>query len=194
VEIMIMDHFEEAFARTMSEEGGYNIDRMDPGGETYMGISRVYWPGWEGWGIIDNFGENGMIPEFAKRSLESLVFGFYRTNFWNRIQGDKVAQISPEVVYELFDTAMNLDVPDAVKFLQTALNMQCLATSSFPELAVDGLLGPNTLTALKRYHDTQPGDPERNEKILLNCMNGEQYICYKRNPSYPHFRGWFLRV
>jgi len=110
------------------------------------------------------------------------------------LQGDKVAGISPEVAYELFDTAVNLDVPDAVKFLQIALNMQRMATRSFPVLVVDGLLGRNTLTALTRYLATQPGDPERNEKILLNSMNGEQYICYKNNPQHSYFRGWFLRV
>jgi len=189
-----MDHFNEAFARTMSEEGGYTFDRMDPGGETYMGISRVYWPGWEGWGIIDDSVEEGMIPEFAMSDLAPLVFDFHRTNYWNRIQGDKVARISSEVAYELFDTAVNMDVPDAVKFLQVALNMQRVATRAFPKLVVDGLLGLNTLTALERYLATQPGDPEWNEKILLNCMNGEQYICYKGNPRHSHFRGWFLRV
>ena len=72
--------------------------------------------------------------------------------------------------------------------------MQRMVTRSFPELDVDGLLGSNTLTALARYLVTQPGNPERNEKILLNCMNGEQYICYKENPRHPYFRGWFLRV
>ena len=189
-----MDHFEEAFARTMSKEGGYNFDRIDPGGETYMGSSRVYWPGWEGWGIIDNYGEKGNIPEVVRIDLVPLVFDFYRTNFWGRMQGEKVAGISSEVAFELFDPAVNLDLPDAVKFLQVALNMQRLATRSFPELAVDGLLGPNTLTALERYLATQPGNPGRNEKILLNCMNGEQYLCYKGNPRHPYFRGWFLRV
>jgi len=189
-----MEYFEEAFVSTMLEEGGYSFDRMDPGGETYMGISRVYWPGWDGWCIIDRYSEEGIVPEFAKRSLESLVFHFYRANFWNRMQGEKVAQISPEVAYELFDTAVNLDVPDAVKFLQIALNMQNQFGYIYPELLTDGLLGPKTLGVLERYLATQPGDPAQNEKILLNCMNGEQYICYKGNPRHPYFRGWFLRV
>ena len=189
-----MDHFREAFERTMSEEGGYNFDRMDPGGETYMGISRVYWPSWEGWETIDDYSEKGMIPEFAKTGLAPFVFDFYRTNFWNRMQGDKVATLSPEVVYELFDTAVNLDVPDAVRFLQTALNMHNQFGGIYPELLIDGLLGPKTFGVLERYLATQPGNPGRNEKILLNCMNGEQYLCYKGNPRHPYFRGWFLRV
>ena len=189
-----MDHFEEAFARTMSEEGGYSFDRMDPGGETYMGISRVYWQSWEGWEILDKLKEKGTVPGFAISDLAPLVFDFYRNNFWNRMQGDKVVSLSHEVAYELFDTSVNLDVPDAVRFLQTALNMQNQFGHIYPELLADGLLGPKTFDVLERYLATQPGDPVRNEKILLNCMNGEQYLCYKGNPRHPYFRGWFLRV
>jgi lysozyme family protein len=70
--------------------------------------------------------------------------------------------------------------------------MQRMVTGAFPELVSDGLLGPNTLTAVEKYLATQPGDPERNEKILLNCMNGKQYLCYKGNPRHPYFLGWFL--
>ncbi len=189
-----MNHFQEAFSRTMEHEGGYSDNPQDYGGETFRGISRIYFPDWAGWHLVDRYRINPKLQGFKKSGIDELVESFYRTNFWNRMHGDKVAGISSEVAYELFDTAVNLDVPDAVKFLQIALNMQRMATKAFPELVVDGLLGPNTLTALERYLANQPGDPERNEKILLNCMNGEQYLCYKRNLRHTYFRGWFLRV
>ena len=188
-----MNYFKEAFSRTMKHEGKYNFDGLDKGGETFMGISRVYWPSWPGWQLVDREWENplGLIDRSA---LLDLVESFYKTNFWLRIQGDRVAAVSPEVACELFDTAVNLDVPDAVRFLQTALNMQRITTRAFPELTVDGLLGSKTLMVIERYLATQPGNSESNEEILLNCMNGEQYICYKGNPRHPYFRGWFLRV
>ncbi len=188
-----MNYFKEAFSRTMEHEGKYNFDGLDKGGETFMGISRVYWPSWPGWQLVDRDWEN-TLERMDCSALLDLVESFYKINFWLRIQGDRVAAVSPEVAYELFDTAINLDVPDAVRFPQTALNMQRIATRAFPELTVDGLLGPKTLMAIERYLATQPGDPESNEKILLNCMNGEQYISYKSNPLHAYFRGWFLRV
>ena len=188
------NYFREALYRTMKHEGDYSYDHRDLGKETFRGISRLYFPDWPGWHLVDRYRINPKLQGFKKSGIDELVESFYRTNFWNRMQGDKVAGISSEVAYELFDTAVNLDVPDAVEFLQTALNMQRMATRSFLVLIVDGLLGLNTLTALARYLATQPGDPERNEKILLNCMNGEQYLCYKRNPRHTYFRGWFLRV
>lgn len=188
-----MNYFKEAFSRTMEHEGEYDFDGLDKGGETFMGISRVYWPSWPGWQLVDKDWEN-TLSLIDRSALLDLVESFYKTNFCLRIQGDRVAAVSPEVACELFDTAVNLDVPDAVRFLQTALNMQRIATRAFPELTVDGLLGPKTLMAIERYLATQPGDPESNEKILLNCMNGEQYIAYKSNPRHAYFRGWFLRV
>jgi len=182
-----MRYFEEALLRTLEHEGeGQRSNRAnDPGGDTYSGISRVYWPDWSGWEYIDQ-------DDYV--TADNMVPGFYEVNFWNRIQGDKLASISPEVANEVFDTAVNLGVTDAVRFLQTALNMQRMATRAFSELMVDGRLGPKTLKALSLYLATQPGDPGSNEKILLNCMNGEQYIAYKSNPQHAYFRGWFLRV
>ncbi len=189
-----MNNFQEAFDRTMRHEGEYSDDRKDMGGETFRGISRVYWPGWSGWHVVDRYKRDPDLTCFRKSGIADMVQSFYKVNFWYRIQGDQLAAISPEVAYEVFDTAVNLDVPDAVKFLQTALNMQRMATRAFPELAVDGKLGPKTIIALKLYLDTEPGTPDNNEKILLNCMNGEQYICYKNNPQHVYFRGWFLRI
>jgi len=181
------DHFQVALERTLKIEGGHSFDPKDYGGETYMGISRTYWPNWEGWYFVDKAQDKTKLIRIAVEAL-------YRTHFWERMQGDKLSIVSPEVAYEVFDTAVNLDVPDAVRFLQTALNMQRLATKAFSEMVVDGRLGPKTIIALSLYLSTEPGDPDSNEKILLNCMNGEQYISYKGNPRHPYFRGWFLRV
>jgi lysozyme family protein len=155
---------------------------IDPGGQTYSGISRVYWPDWAGWAFVDA----------EERPPVELVELFYRTNFWNRVQGDRLAKISPEVAYEIFDTAVNLGVTAAVRFLQTAYN---LSRGVYGEdLQVDGKLGPVTLTAIGRYMPSRPGGKELNEEILLNCMNGEQYIFYKANPKHKYFRGWFTRI
>ena len=186
-------HFKAAFDRTMKTEGGYSDDPQDSGGETFRGISRLYWPEWSGWHLVDGYRKEG-FTSFEKSGMNKLVESFYWINFWQRIQGGKLAAVSQEVAYEVFDTAVNMDVPDAVRFLQTALNMQRMSTRAFSELMVDGRLGKKTLSALSLYLATQPGDPESNEKILLACMNGEQYLAYKSNPQHVYFRGWFLRV
>ena len=179
-----MRYFEEALLRTLEHEGeGQRSNRAnDPGGDTYSGISRVYWPDWSGWEYIDR--DNYVMAD-------NLVPGFYEINFWNRTQGDKLANLMPEIAYEVFDTAVHAGVKKAVRILQTAYNV---ANGGRYHLLVDGLLGPKTLEAIKRYLATEPGLPETNADILLNCMNGEQYIYYKANPLSKENRGWFRRL
>jgi len=179
-----MDHFETAFLATMEHEGFGKLtdNKVDPGRQTYSGISRVYWPDWAGWDFIIR----------GEHPPAKVIESFYRVNFWNRIQGNRLAEISPGVAYEIFDTSVNVGVTGAVKFLQTAYN---IARGTYDDdLLVDGKLGQRTISALDRYMSSRPGSKELNEEILLNCMNGEQYIFYKGNPKHKVFRGWFTRV
>lgn len=179
-----------ALSKTKGHEGIYSADKLDPGGQTFCGISRLYWPYWKCWPVIDRWLKDGGNPP----DLTEEIRNFYYMNYWCRFQGDIISEISELVAEELFDTSVNLDVPDAVRFLQTALNMQNRYQESYPDIVVDGRLGPKTIETLRRYLSQQPGSREDNETILLNCMNGEQYIHYKSNPRHEHFRGWFMRV
>lgn len=184
-------HFATAFEVTMKNEGLGKLtnDSRDPGGMTYSGISRRYWPDWAGWKIID---ANPVPGPQVKLELDVLVRSFYRVEFWNRMQGDRLAELSPAIAYEMFDTAVNMDVVRAIEFLQTGYNIARGEYGS--DLEVDGKLGPVTLETIKNYLASKPGTPALNEEILLNCMNGEQYIFYKANPRRKYFRGWFRRV
>jgi lysozyme family protein len=181
-----MTPFKKAFVKTMDHEGKglWSNRQNDSGGETYSGISRVYWPGWTGWALIDR-------GEFNRELLDPLVEDFYRVNFWNRIQGDRVANLTPEIAFELFDSAVHCGVSKAVEFMQNAYNV---ANCERYPLVVDGLLGPITSGSIKRYLETEPGNRDINSEILLNCMDGEQYIFYKANPNHKNNRGWFRRL
>ena len=186
--------FSVAFGRTMKIEGGYSNDPGDPGGETYMGISRKFWPSWLGWPVIDDWKSGNINGLQRDTMLADHVRSFYKAQFWDRWQGDVIADISLEIACEMFDTSVNMNVTRAVRFLQEALNMQNQNAKTYPDIAVDGVLGNGTINTLRRYLSSQPGNKADNESILLNCMNGEQYIFYKNNPQHEQFRGWFRRV
>ena len=68
----------------------------------------------------------------AAPDLSSEVEAFYYENFWIRVQGDIISEISPAIAGELFDTTVNLGVSKAVQFFQTALNMQNQGQSLYP--------------------------------------------------------------
>src|SRR4051812_34145455 len=80
----LMSDFDYALTQLLKEEGGYANDPRDPGGETYKGISRVFWPNWSGWPLIDAAKTD---PKFREKLAEnehlpSLINSFYRKNFW----------------------------------------------------------------------------------------------------------------
>ena len=177
-----------ALSLSLKIEGVYSNLQRDKGGETYLGISRVYWPMWSGWAKVDVWLAGGDKPDVAEELKE-----FYYKNFWCRFQGDKVADISPLVAHEIFDTSVNLDVVDGVRCFQTALNMQNRNEHFFLDLVVDGKLGPKSIGIFQKYMASRPGGKELNENILLKCMNGEQYIMYKAFPDHEYFRGVFSR-
>lgn len=188
------DAFDLAFSITMRNEGAYSNITGDAGGETYMGISRVFNPSWSGWLVVDDWTAGYINTAARDAALLDEVKEFYRVNYWDRFRGFDVAAVSTAVSTEMFDTAVNLGVRRAVEFLQTALNMQNQYGKTYPDIAVDGKLGQQTLNTLRRYLATEPGSRKDNELILLNCMNGEQYIYYKKNSQHERFRGWFKRV
>ena len=188
-----MANFLEAFSNTMGHEGGYVDDPTDKGGETYRGISRRWFPDWEGWEIIDASRDKPDFPGCLKmcQKLDLSVSKFYKIYFWNRFQGDHIP--SQEVAEELFDTAVNQDVVDAVRYLQISLNKLNRNQIVFPDMVEDGVFGPTTLSNLNKYLSTE--DPT----ILLKMMNvlqGMHYIDYMTDsPTQEKYcRGWFNRV
>lgn len=186
---------EIALSKTLGHEGGYSNDPDDVGAETIFGISRRFHPGWPGWSLVDackdGDGEVILVPNSPQ--MIDLVAKFYSENFWGRFQGDAVAKINDDVACEMFDTAVNMGVTRAIKFLQRALNYLNRNQLVFIDLIEDGLMGPASLQALKQI------DGLVELKLLLKIMNvlqGNHYLEYmSQSPRQEKFcRGWFKRV
>lgn len=122
-----MADFDQAFARTLENEGGYTLtnDPTDRGGQTYAGISRRANPAWRGWSFVDA----GSTPP------AEYVQEFYRSNYWQPIGGDGIND--QRVAENVYDFAVNAGVRTASKLAQIV----CGA-------APDGIVGPKTITAL----------------------------------------------
>ena len=190
-----MADFEEAYKKTMSHEGKYSIDPTDEGGETYCGISRRWFPDWEGWAIVDASRSKDGFPRCLDdyNVLQPLIPLFYKQHFWNRFQGDKIK--NQEVTNELFDTAVNMSVSDSVKFLQIGLNVLNRNQALYPDMTDDGVLGPTTLTNFNKYVSAERGNVSMLLKVM-NVLQGQHYIEYmNKSPVQEKYcRGWFNRV
>ena len=89
----------KAIAKILIREGyiigrsvGYVNRKIDTGKETIAGVSRKWWPNWDGWEIIDAAKNKPNFPDslISNTRLFDLLFDFYTVNYWNIIQGDKI--------------------------------------------------------------------------------------------------------
>ena len=189
-----MAEFDVAYAKTSAYEGGYAKDPIDRGGETYRGIARVRHPGWVGWQRIDAHKRKRAFPKSldADRALQAKVRAFYRSVFWDRCRGDELADQA--LADELYDSAVNLGVRRAVRFLQSSLNLLNRNQRDYADLIEDGWFGSKTLAALDALLRK-----DRNSEALVKLMNIQQGARYVEimaaNPAQERFaRGWIRRA
>lgn len=139
--------YDLAFNRTRHQfEGGYANDPDDHGGETYAGISRVYYPHWAGWDIVDELKPEDTFPDNLNdhTELQLLVKEFYRQNFWQIIRGDQLQD--QDIANEMFDYSVLRGIKPAVTALQRVINLLNRNQKVYPDLEPDGILGGRTLS------------------------------------------------
>lgn len=193
-----MAKFNEAYDKLIGYEGGYVDDPDDIGGQTYKGISRVYWPNWQGWIKIDNaILAYGVDTDSFSRALsrdidlELLVKDFYRSNFWDI---NRLTSFSSQfIANELFEVGVNLGYKDAAMFLQLGLNILNKNEMIYKDIIVDGIIGPATLAAMTACIDYR-GDSYLYK--VLNLLQGNYYINrMSENKTQEKFAyGWLDRV
>jgi lysozyme family protein len=133
-----MADFDLAYELGRENEGGYSNDPSDKGGETYAGISRVYYPNCNIWPIVDQHKplKRGAVIESTE--LDVRIKQFYRAEKWNKIHGDQI--LSKGVAAFLYD--WTLTSGKAIKKTQELLGV-----------TADGVFGPGTLAALNAAGD-----------------------------------------
>lgn len=175
-----MNIFEKALKHTLGIEGDYVNDPRDSGGATRYGITEKKA---RAWGFTGPMSE---LPlDLAKR--------IYKADYWDIIRLDEVAAMAPSVALEMFDTGVNCGISVPVKFLQRALNILNLQGQLFPDLEVDGIIGQNTLSALRAYVDRRGRLGVQVMVEALNCLQGAFYTdLAERRPKDEAFTfGWF---
>ncbi len=178
--------FNPAFKITMGNEGGYANNPNDSGGETYAGIARNFWPNWAGWPAVDQavsaHPQNINATLALNIEVQNQVQAFYKENFWDTIGLDQLK--GQQLANQLFDTAVNMGVGTASRFLQQAVNNVILG-----RLTVDGVTGPQTLAAANSIQ----------QEALYNqviAIRKQRYLAIiANNPSQAQFeRSWFSRL
>lgn len=195
-----MADFATAYAPLAQYEGGYSNNAADRGGETYAGIARNFFPSWAGWPIVDKWKEGvGTKPSKLNKALAAvpelrpLVEDWYRKEWWDRLG---LATLPQALANEIFEQAVNLGKAGAGKKVQTVCNAFNYQNGSalFPDLKVDGAIGPKTLSALHTILASRADEAALVH--ALNAMQGAHYLelAAKKASQRVFTTGWMKRT
>ena len=175
------DAFDAAVAELVGIEGDYADDPADSGGKTRFGITEA---------VARRHGYTGHM-----RALPAaLAKGIYRADYWDAQNLNTVALFSSRIARELFDTGVNMGISQAGEFLQMSLNAFNRQATDYPDMEVDGEIGPVTLDALTSYLKRRGNDGETVLLRALNALQGAGYIelAERREKDERFIFGWFL--
>jgi lysozyme family protein len=165
-----MADFNPAFEKMIVDEGGYTLHTIpsDTGGMTYAGIARNKNPNWPGWNLIDHDEKGTLLTEMVRK--------FYKTEFWDRIRGDEIAQ---QIVAEsIFNFGVNTGLGVAIKLAQ-------LIVGATP----DGAIGPKTL---EKFNAAEPESFKKSYALAKIARYAD--ICNKNRSQSKFLLGWINRT
>ncbi len=159
-------NFDKAFERLIGHEGGYSIDRNDPGNWTGGKVGSGTLKGTK-YGIAANTYPNLDIKNLTLTQAKEI----YRNDWWNKL-GENL--LHPAIVYQLWDFAVNAGKSRAIKELQQAVGV-----------LDDGIIGPKTIASVKAK--------DVNDVLLL--LASERLRFYTSLSTWATYgKGWTNRV
>lgn len=176
-----MSAFDKAFDAVVGIEGRYSDDPSDSGGATMFGITeRVA-------------RANGYVGDMRNMPL-GVAQSIYRAQYWDLLRLDDVAQSSRPIAGELFDTAVNCGIGAAGRYLQRALNALNRGATDYPDVTVDGVVGPMSVSALRQFLAVRGDQGETVLLRALNCLQGNGYLelAESREKDERFLFGWLL--
>ena len=172
---------EKAIDDLIKVEGGYVNNAKDRGGETKYGITIA---------TARAHGYQGAMRDLPLATAKAI----YLKTYWTGPKFNLVAEHSPAIAEELFDTGVNCGVGFAKPLLQRVLNLLNLEQKVFKDLVVDGDYGPKTLEALQLTLNKRGRQGELVILRMLNSLQGARYISLaeKKESQEAFIFGWFL--
>lgn len=165
----------------VAREGGFVDNPHDRGGPTCWGITEA---------IARKWGYAGSMRDLPRELAEKIYFQDYvvAPGFM------RIAAINTAIGAELVDSGVNCGPARPGPWLQRTLNLLNRQAKLFPDLVVDGKLGPATQSALLAVLRQRGAD---GEKVILRCLNGLQAAYYmeiteRRAANEEFFFGWIL--
>ena len=153
-------NIEQFLNELIQREGGYVNDPTDRGGATKYGITEA---------VARANGYKGHMKDLPIELAKSI----YRKQYWTSPRFDQVNTINTKIAEELLDTGVNCGVAFAKPLLQRALNLlNNQGKEGWQDLAIDGVYGPATLSALTAFLGKRGKEGETALLRVLNVLQG----------------------
>lgn len=161
-------------------EGGYVNHKNDPGGATNHGMTEKV------------ARANGYQGDMRALPQEFAV-EVYNKDYIVKPGFTPFLELSPAVAEELIDTGVNTGPARPARWLQTALNALSQRGGAYPQIAVDGKVGPATVEAYRGLQKAR-GKAEACRLIVksLDAQQGAYYLTLSTSdPKFQSFTaGW----
>jgi len=147
----------------IGREGGYSNHPADRGGETMWGITAA---------VARRNGYAGPMKTMPRETAKAI----YRHEYAIRPGFAAVAEISPAVGEELFDTGVNMGPGVPALWFQQLLNALNDGAKLYGDIREDGDIGPATLAAFRAYRKARGDQADSVMLRALNSMQGARYV------------------
>lgn len=166
----------------IGREGRFSNNPADPGGQTMWGITER---------VARRHGYTGPMNALPRETAKDIYF----SEFVRDPGFAAVMAVNEPIAEELVDTGVNMGPAVASIFFQKALNTFNNQGRDYPDVKVDGDVGPATIAALKALLAKRGKDGVTVMLRALNSLQGEHYISIGANrPASEAFEfGWFLQ-
>lgn len=173
------DLFDTLVERLIAREGGYVNNPNDSGKETIWGITRA---------VARENGFTGRMIDMTRDQAKVI----YRAKYWAKPGLYLVAPLSAKIAEELLDTGVNMGTGTAGFFLQRSLNALNREGRDYPDVKLDGAIGPGSAGALGSFLKLRGPPGEAVMLKALNCLQGARYIeiAEDREQSEDFVFGW----
>jgi lysozyme family protein len=165
----------------IAREGGFVDNPRDRGGPTCWGITEA---------VARKYGYTGPMRDLPRDLAAKIYFQDYvvAPGFM------RVAAINTSIGAKLVDAGVNCGPGNPARWLQRTLNLLNRHAKQFPDLVVDGKLGPATQFALQAVLRQRGAEGER---VITACLQGLQVAYYMditehRPANEEFFYGWIL--
>jgi lysozyme family protein len=174
-----MTAFEKWVTRIIHVEGGYVNAKNDSGGATKYGITEK---------VARKEGYTGAMQHLPIDIAKVI----YKRSYWDKLRLDDISVTSESIAFEIGDTFVNTGIGGI--FLQRMLNVLNRQARDYMDLAIDGNIGPATISALRSFLVARGSEGESVILAGLNALQAHHYITLaeRREVSEQFIYGWML--